>query len=156
MEFMPGYVLRSLDQLPKQGSVKPWRLNANYLVDLRLIRHGKIADGGLRFSKHPAASAGIAETPVIAEVLDWDGPYREQGMVDRPRPWNTGEPQPETAALISQGKLRSDVLDTGCGSRDGSRGSRYGGSASWWRRRSDRAVQQETAEHRPSSRPNNT
>jgi monooxygenase len=61
MEFMPGYVLRSLDQLPKQGSVKPWRLNANYLADLRLIRHGKIADDGLRFFKHPAGSVSPAQ-----------------------------------------------------------------------------------------------
>ncbi|GFG72645.1 FAD-containing monooxygenase EthA [Mycobacterium botniense] len=55
MEFTPGYVLRSLDELPKQGSRTPWRLNQNYLLDLRLIRYGKIADEGLRFSKHTAA-----------------------------------------------------------------------------------------------------
>jgi choline dehydrogenase-like flavoprotein len=110
MEFMPGYVLRSLDQLPKQGSVKPWRLNANYLADLRLIRHGKIADGGLRFFKHPAGSVSPAQTPVMAEVLDSDGASREQGMVDRPPPWNTGEPQPETAALISQRKMGKDAM----------------------------------------------
>jgi hypothetical protein len=122
MEFMPGYVLRSMDQLPKQGSVKPWRLNTNYVADLRLIRRGKIADDGLRFSKHPAASASIAETPVIAEVLDWDGPYREQGMFGRPPPWNTGEPQPEIAALISQRKLRSDGPDTRLRVRRGSEG----------------------------------
>jgi monooxygenase len=51
MEFSPGYVLRSVDQLPKQGSVKPWRLNMNYLLDARLIRRGRIADDGLRFSR---------------------------------------------------------------------------------------------------------
>ncbi len=55
MEFTPGYVLRSLDELPKQGSRTPWRLNQNYLRDIRLIRHGKIDDEGLRFAKKPAA-----------------------------------------------------------------------------------------------------
>jgi monooxygenase len=55
MEFTPGYVLRSLDKLPKQGSVKPWRLNMNYLRDLALIRHGKVADDGLQFSRQPVA-----------------------------------------------------------------------------------------------------
>ncbi len=55
MEFTPGYVLRSLDVLPKQGSRTPWRLNQNYLLDTRLIRRGKIAEEGLRFAKHPAA-----------------------------------------------------------------------------------------------------
>ena len=57
MEFTPGYVLRSLDELPKQGSRTPWRLNQNYLRDIRLIRRGKIADEGLRFAKKPAAVA---------------------------------------------------------------------------------------------------
>jgi monooxygenase len=54
MDFTPGYVLRSLDELPKQGSRTPWRLNQNYLRDIRLIRRGKIADEGLRFAKKPA------------------------------------------------------------------------------------------------------
>jgi monooxygenase len=57
MEFTPGYVLRSLDELPKQGSRKPWRLNQNYLRDIPLIRRGKIADEGLRFAKKPAPVA---------------------------------------------------------------------------------------------------
>jgi monooxygenase len=57
MDFTPGYVLRSLDELPKQGSRKPWRLNQNYLRDIRLIRRGKIADEGLRFVKKPVAVA---------------------------------------------------------------------------------------------------
>jgi monooxygenase len=55
MEFTPGYVLRALDELPKQGSRTPWRLNQNYLRDIRLIRRGKIADEGLRFAKKPVA-----------------------------------------------------------------------------------------------------
>ena len=57
MDFTPGYVLRSLDELPKQGSRKPWRLNQNYLRDIRLIRRGKIADEGLRFVKKPVPVA---------------------------------------------------------------------------------------------------
>ena len=57
MDFTPGYVLRSLDELPKQGSRTPWRLNQNYLRDIRLIRRGKIDDEGLRFAKKPAAVA---------------------------------------------------------------------------------------------------
>jgi SAM-dependent methyltransferase len=49
------------------------------------------------------------------EVMDWDNAYREQGIFEGPPPWNIGEPQPEIAELISQGKFRSDVLDAGCG-----------------------------------------
>jgi monooxygenase len=59
MDFTPGYVLRSLDVLPKQGSRTPWRLNQNYLRDIRLIRRGKIADEGLRFAKKPAALTAV-------------------------------------------------------------------------------------------------
>jgi monooxygenase len=55
LDFTPGYVLRALDQLPKQGSVKPWRLNMNYLLDAWLIRRGRVADDGLRFSRHRVA-----------------------------------------------------------------------------------------------------
>ncbi len=60
MDFTPGYVLRALDYLPKAGSVAPWRLKQNYLLDLRLIRHGKVDDEALAFSKHRAAVAASA------------------------------------------------------------------------------------------------
>ena len=36
------------------------------------------------------------------------------GAGGRP-PWSLGEPQPELAALIEQGKFHGDVLDVGCG-----------------------------------------
>jgi hypothetical protein len=49
MDFMPGYVQRSLAWLPKQGDREPWRLRQNYVRDLRTIRHGAIDDGVLRF-----------------------------------------------------------------------------------------------------------
>ncbi|MDQ2635874.1 MAG: NAD(P)/FAD-dependent oxidoreductase [Actinomycetota bacterium] len=52
MDFTPGYVLRALDYLPKAGHVAPWRLKQNYLLDLRLIRHGKVDDSALKFTKH--------------------------------------------------------------------------------------------------------
>ncbi len=43
--------------------------------------------------------------------MDWDAAYRQE----TPPPWSIGRPQPELAALIDQGKVRSDVLDAGCG-----------------------------------------
>ncbi|MEZ0352872.1 class I SAM-dependent methyltransferase [Mycobacterium sp. pR1184] len=43
--------------------------------------------------------------------IDWDAAYRQES----PPPWSIGRPQPELAALIDQGKIRSDVLDSGCG-----------------------------------------
>ncbi|HEU4810554.1 MAG TPA: NAD(P)/FAD-dependent oxidoreductase [Nocardioides sp.] len=49
MDFSSGYVLRSIDALPKQGDREPWRLRQNYLTDVRTIRRDAIDDGVLRF-----------------------------------------------------------------------------------------------------------
>jgi cation diffusion facilitator CzcD-associated flavoprotein CzcO len=50
VDFTPGYFLRSMDQLPKQGSKLPWRLHQNYIRDLALIKRAPIEDGVLEFS----------------------------------------------------------------------------------------------------------
>ena len=52
---------------------------------------------------------------MTSEVMDWDSVYREQGQFEGPPPWNIGEPQPELAELMRAGKVRSEVLDAGCG-----------------------------------------
>ncbi len=54
LDFNAGYVLRSLDKLPKQGSREPWKLRQNYPVDLRTLRYGPLEDGVMRFSRGPA------------------------------------------------------------------------------------------------------
>src|SRR5882757_7703773 len=49
--------------------------------------------------------------------FDFDPAYRGEASEfsgGRP-PWSLGEPQPEIAALIDQGKIQGDVLDAGCG-----------------------------------------
>ena len=50
VDLTSGYIKRALDQLPKSGSKAPWRLKQNYLVDLRVIRNGKIDDDALEFT----------------------------------------------------------------------------------------------------------
>jgi len=56
----------------------------------------------------------------MSEDVDFgfDSVYRGEsariGVGVRP-PWSLGEPQPELAALIEQGKFHGDVLDAGCG-----------------------------------------
>jgi cation diffusion facilitator CzcD-associated flavoprotein CzcO len=59
LDFTSGYVLRSLDQFPKQGSKEPWKLRQNYVFDIRTIRRGAIEDGSMRF----AGGAPRAERP---------------------------------------------------------------------------------------------
>src|SRR5215217_1807821 len=51
IDFNSGYVLRSIDEFPKQGSKPPWRLHQNYARDILVLRFGSIDDGALEFSK---------------------------------------------------------------------------------------------------------
>jgi SAM-dependent methyltransferase len=53
----------------------------------------------------------------MAEVMDWDAAYRNLVFAGPP-PWNIGEAQPEIAAVIDSGDVRSPVLDVGCGVGD--------------------------------------
>ncbi|CAJ1578939.1 class I SAM-dependent methyltransferase [[Mycobacterium] wendilense] len=52
---------------------------------------------------------------MTSQVIDWDDAYEGNGGFEGPPPWNIGEPQPELAALIEQGKVTGTVLDAGCG-----------------------------------------
>jgi hypothetical protein len=50
LDFSSGYVQRSVAQLPKQGSKRPWRLYQNYALDILSLRFGKIDDGVMQYS----------------------------------------------------------------------------------------------------------
>jgi cation diffusion facilitator CzcD-associated flavoprotein CzcO len=61
-----GYILRALDQLPRQGTRSPWRLNQNYPRDVLLLRRGSVQDEGIRFARTrrppgPAAVPGVVD-----------------------------------------------------------------------------------------------
>jgi monooxygenase len=51
IDFSSGYIQRSIDQFPRQGSKKPWRLYQNYLRDLLTLRFGSVNDKALEFSR---------------------------------------------------------------------------------------------------------
>jgi monooxygenase len=55
LDLASGYVQRSLQKLPKQGSRTPWRLHQNYIRDVRLMRRGPLADEGMTFQTRTAA-----------------------------------------------------------------------------------------------------
>jgi len=42
LDFTSGYVQRAMEQFPRQGGRKPWRLNQNYTRDLMALRYGGI------------------------------------------------------------------------------------------------------------------
>jgi monooxygenase len=50
IDFSSGYVLRSIDQFPKQGSRPPWRLHQNYARDILMLRFAAIQDDAMDFS----------------------------------------------------------------------------------------------------------
>jgi monooxygenase len=58
VDFSSGYVMRSIDQFPRQGSEAPWRLYQNYVLDLLSLRFGTLEDGTMEFSS-PRASVDV-------------------------------------------------------------------------------------------------
>jgi monooxygenase len=50
LSFSSGYVLRALDELPRQGSIAPWKLYQNYALDRMMLRRGRVDDGAMEFS----------------------------------------------------------------------------------------------------------
>ena len=53
IDFNSGYVLRALDNLPRQGTKTPWRLHQNYMKDLSMMRYGRVDDGTMEFESVP-------------------------------------------------------------------------------------------------------
>jgi monooxygenase len=44
IDFNSGYVLRSIDTLPRQGATSPWRLHQNWFRDVQLLKRGPVDD----------------------------------------------------------------------------------------------------------------
>jgi monooxygenase len=60
LDFAAGYILRSMHEFPKSGSRPPWRLGMSYVNDLFMLRHGRINDGVIHFSRRGARVARAA------------------------------------------------------------------------------------------------
>jgi cation diffusion facilitator CzcD-associated flavoprotein CzcO len=57
LDFSSGYVTRAMDQFPKQGLRKPWKVHQNYALDLMALRLGKVEDGVMTFGRKTGAKA---------------------------------------------------------------------------------------------------
>jgi monooxygenase len=67
IDFSSGYVQRSIDKFPRQGSKAPWRLYQNYALDIVALRRGAIQDGAIEFRRGGAPEAPASgETAVAA------------------------------------------------------------------------------------------
>jgi cation diffusion facilitator CzcD-associated flavoprotein CzcO len=60
-----GYVTRSADRFPKQGSKFPWQVHQSYLKDYRALKVKGIHDDAMVFS-NPGPAAKAADTPESA------------------------------------------------------------------------------------------
>jgi len=56
LSFTSSYVQRALENLPKQGSKRPWRVHQNYAKDLLDLKFGKVDDGAMTFRKAGAVT----------------------------------------------------------------------------------------------------
>ena len=65
LDLRSGYVLRSLDALPKQGDRTPWRLHQNYARDILLLRRGPIEDEAIAFSRDGAPVSAPPEPVAV-------------------------------------------------------------------------------------------
>jgi monooxygenase len=63
IDFNSGYVLRSIDALPRQGAVSPWRLHQNYFRDVRLLKRGPV-DDSMEFSGNGSILSSSTTAPL--------------------------------------------------------------------------------------------
>ncbi len=62
-----GYVLRAIDQFPKQGAGDPWRREQNYAREWRAARRTPVDDPALEFGgRYPDPDAGSADAALSA------------------------------------------------------------------------------------------
>jgi len=61
LDFQAGYVLRSIDEFPKAGSRAPWQLGMSYAHDVLNLRHGRLDDGAMRFSRRPVTHKTVGQ-----------------------------------------------------------------------------------------------
>jgi monooxygenase len=74
LDFTSGYVLRSIESFPKQGSKAPWRLRQNYVFDVRTIRRGPIEDGTMRFEAARTGREGACKPSSASPSLSSASP----------------------------------------------------------------------------------
>jgi len=60
-----GYVQRSADRFPKQGSRQPWQVHQSYLKDYRALKRSEVDDGVMVFS-NPAPATTDEPVPVAS------------------------------------------------------------------------------------------
>lgn len=55
-----GYVLRSADRFPKQGSKMPWKVHQSYLADYRALKRSEVTDESMAFTNPVPSDEPVA------------------------------------------------------------------------------------------------
>jgi cation diffusion facilitator CzcD-associated flavoprotein CzcO len=50
LDLKSGYILRAIDQVPRQGDRAPWRLHQNYPLDIHMLKRAPVEGEGVEFS----------------------------------------------------------------------------------------------------------
>ena len=67
LELTSGYVARAAARLPKQGASKPWVIRQNYILDMLMMKLGRMEDGVLRWeSARPVLGNIVPEDIAVA------------------------------------------------------------------------------------------
>ena len=66
IDFSSGYIQRAMDELPKQGSQRPWRLHQNYALDLLEFRFASVEDGTMEFRRKAANRSAELQDKQVA------------------------------------------------------------------------------------------
>ena len=69
VDFSSGYFERALGILPKQATTAPWKLNQDYVKDIRNLRFGSLEDEAMCFEKAHKASTK-AEADALLEAAE--------------------------------------------------------------------------------------
>jgi monooxygenase len=61
-DLTSGYIVRAMDEFPRQGSKDPWRRQQNYLRNRLSMRRAPIADAALEFARAAPTAAATTQT----------------------------------------------------------------------------------------------
>ena len=65
-DFSSGYIQRSIDELPRNSTKMPWKLNQNYLFDKKVLLKEPVDDGVIKFYGSNSVTSGRDEPTMEA------------------------------------------------------------------------------------------
>ncbi|MEL6873870.1 MAG: NAD(P)/FAD-dependent oxidoreductase [Pseudomonadota bacterium] len=64
-DFSSGYIRRSIDELPRNSTAMPWKLNQDYLFDKKILLNEPVDDGVMQFYGPNSAGVGAEDAEAL-------------------------------------------------------------------------------------------